>query len=91
MTEYYVKRDDGKLYVRTNNSGIPALVILIDGLKITTFKGLTSKYISVDVALGWHKKELEYGLENDYHKDSIEHHKEAIRVLTDALEKNKGE
>jgi hypothetical protein len=50
----------GVFYVNTKASGIHQLVILIDGMNITVFKGHKREgmFLKLDDAIAWHEKEL---------------------------------
>lgn len=50
-----------ELYIDIKYSGIPPLIILVEGIPTTTFTGLRRRYAELDRVIQWHRDELEAG------------------------------
>jgi len=78
----YVISEAGELYIRAQDCGIPTMILLVDGIVITIFKGDNNRWIRVSYVLDWYKKEIAYGLEHGYSKTEIETYQNNVKIIS---------
>ena len=81
----YILNESGELFTTIKNSGISPIIIAVDCLTITNFKGSKTNYIKVSIVLDWYRKEWSYGLKNNYSIDTMANYEKAIEIFSTPL------
>lgn len=80
-----VINDTGERFVEAIQCGIPAMVLLVDGIRFHGFKGDTNNYVKVIDAKDWFEKELAYGERNGYKEETLKSYREWIEMYDKIL------
>jgi hypothetical protein len=51
--------DSGEGFLKVQDTGIPPLFLLVDGVRLRGFAGDRNTYISIEEVISWYKNEIE--------------------------------